>query len=165
MGMEKILAHVSGRPKFSPMDLATLNRTVLSLDEALAIAQQAKSPTCYLQSNQTVINHDGSVALCCTVYDPVNFISSDFLSVDREDLQNRKKGSSLCPQCMSHGLHDYAMYKPNDQWEEASTRKQVESGQQYVTTMFAKPHIHQKRESKIKMLRNNIAKIINTKPL
>src|SRR5436190_1150040 len=93
MGMEKLLAYASGKPISSPKDLGTLERTVLSLDEALAVAGQAGSPTCYLQTNQTVINHDGSVALCCTVYDPINFIAPDYLSTDLNGLQELKQRS------------------------------------------------------------------------
>ncbi len=42
----------------------------------------AARSTAELRFNQTVINHDGSVALCCTVYDRDNMLDIGFLDAD-----------------------------------------------------------------------------------
>ena len=148
MGIEKILAHVEGAPKFSDQDRVTLGRTVLTLDEAIEVAKQAASPSCHLQTGQTVINHDGSVSLCCTVYDPINRIASDFRALSREEVENQKRNHPLCSKCMSHGLHDYAMYNPSDLWDSMAMQKQIERGQRYITSMFSLPHIRERTQGK-----------------
>ncbi len=136
MGLEKLLAYADGAPKFTDEDRQTLERTVVSLDEALAISREARSPSCSLQTDRMVINHDGSVALCCTVYDPVNFIAPDYLSVSLAELQQRKIGSATCTKCMAHALHDYAQYNPNSLWDDVAHQRQVESGQPVTIKMF-----------------------------
>src|SRR5437867_8583737 len=76
---------------------------------------------------------------------------------------NEKERSALCTQCMSHGIHDYGMYKPNDLWDQVSTGKQINSGQRFITTMFSSPHIHVRNESRVEKLRKSVTKIINAK--
>jgi len=145
MGLEKLMAYVEGKPTFTPEDQETLRRTVLSLDEAIAISQQAQSPSCSLQTDQMVINHDGSVALCCAVFDPVNFIASDFLGSTHEELQERKRKASLCTKCMANGLHDYAQYNPNTLWDDVAFKKQIDSKQTVAIKMFSTPHIYRQK--------------------
>lgn len=136
MGMEKVLAYLEGKPRFTPSDWEVLGRTVHTLDEGIALAQSAQSPTCYLKTAQTVINHDGSVALCCGVYDPVHFVAKDFLAISREQLREVREAHTLCTKCMGAGLHDYGMYNPHEAWDEAGVRRQMELGQSIGTRMF-----------------------------
>jgi hypothetical protein len=160
MGLEKILDYLDGKQSFTAKDQITLNRTVLSLDEALAISREGKSPTCFLQTGQTVINHDGAVALCCAVYDPVHFVSDDFLSIDAATLKKRREASKLCTTCMANGIHDYATYHPSELWDLLGTRKQIEAGQRVITTMFSRPHLHLREDSRLDKLRKRISKVI-----
>jgi pyruvate-formate lyase-activating enzyme len=59
---------------------------------------------CELRFNQTVINHDGSVALCCSVYDRPNMLGLDFLDTPHEQLQAARYSHGFCATCMKHGL-------------------------------------------------------------
>jgi hypothetical protein len=163
MGLEKVLAHVEGTPRWTPSDEAVLDRTVLTLDEALAIAQQASSPQCRLQLAQTVINHDGSVPLCCSVYDPANNVASDFLSISDAELQAKRAAAALCERCMSHAIHDYSMNNPNQLWDHYGRERQAELGQRYITSTYAVPHVLERRETKISRIRRNVARVINIK--
>ena len=59
---------------------------------------------CELRFNQTVINHDGSVALCCSVYDKPNMLGLDFLATPHAALEAAKYRHPFCGTCMKHGL-------------------------------------------------------------
>ncbi|MFK7958125.1 MAG: radical SAM protein [Lysobacterales bacterium] len=59
---------------------------------------------CELRFNQTVINHDGSVALCCSTYTRANQLAVGFLDEPHEQLQARKYAHSFCATCYRHGL-------------------------------------------------------------
>jgi MoaA/NifB/PqqE/SkfB family radical SAM enzyme len=59
--------------------------------------------SCLMREQEMALNYDGSVALCCNVYDYANNIAPDFLSVSHEDLQARKDRHSLCGPCMQAG--------------------------------------------------------------
>ena len=57
-----------------------------------------------MRFNQTVINHDGTVALCCTVYEPQNMLGVAFLDENFATLEARKYRHPFCRTCYSHGL-------------------------------------------------------------
>jgi pyruvate-formate lyase-activating enzyme len=70
----------------------------------LAIEQDPDSD-CELRFAQTVINHDGSVALCCSVYDTANMLGIDFLEVPHAEIQRRRYAHPFCAICMQHNMH------------------------------------------------------------
>lgn len=59
---------------------------------------------CELRANQTVINHDGRVALCCSVYEPENMLGLDFLDTPREAIEAAKYRHPTCARCQKAGL-------------------------------------------------------------
>jgi MoaA/NifB/PqqE/SkfB family radical SAM enzyme len=59
---------------------------------------------CELRANQTVINHDGSVALCCTVYEPANMLGVNFVDTKREQIETLKYEHETCSRCQRAGL-------------------------------------------------------------
>jgi MoaA/NifB/PqqE/SkfB family radical SAM enzyme len=59
---------------------------------------------CELRANQTVINHDGQVALCCSVYEPENMLGLDFLDTPREAIEAAKYRHPTCTRCQNAGL-------------------------------------------------------------
>ncbi len=59
---------------------------------------------CELRFNQTVINHDGSVALCCTVYDQENMLGIKFLEHDHAEIERRKYAHPYCATCFKAGM-------------------------------------------------------------
>jgi MoaA/NifB/PqqE/SkfB family radical SAM enzyme len=60
---------------------------------------------CHYRKSRTSINFDGSVSLCCAVYDRDKIIADDFLAVDAEDLRRRKYSHDFCGTCMKRNLH------------------------------------------------------------
>jgi MoaA/NifB/PqqE/SkfB family radical SAM enzyme len=59
--------------------------------------------SCLMRDQEMALNYDGSVALCCNVYDYANNIALDFLSVSHGELQARKDRHALCGLCMKAG--------------------------------------------------------------
>lgn len=60
---------------------------------------------CELRFSQTVINHDGQVALCCAVYDADNMLGTSFLEHDLAALERRKYAHPFCATCIGRNLH------------------------------------------------------------
>ncbi len=69
------------------------------------LAQRADGWDCELRYDQTVINHDGSVALCCVVYDQENMLDLDFLDRPQVEIDDAKYRHAFCATCMKHGLN------------------------------------------------------------
>lgn len=69
---------------------------------------------CELRFNQTVINHDGSVALCCGVYDKPNMLGVGFLDEDHDTLQRRKYQHEFCLTCKKYEMDYSPIHLPVD---------------------------------------------------
>ncbi len=73
--------------------------------QAMIAAQRGGGGDCELRFNQTAINHDGSVALCCAVYDQANMLGVDFLDETFAALERRKYAHPFCAACIRRDLH------------------------------------------------------------
>ncbi len=62
---------------------------------------------CELRFNQTVINYDGQVALCCSVYDKENMLNKNFLEASHAELDALKYQHEFCTTCKKNHM-DYA---------------------------------------------------------
>ncbi len=67
-------------------------------------ATSSERHDCELRFNQTVINQDGSVALCCGVYDQPNMLGLQFVATPHSALEEAKYRHPFCATCMRHGL-------------------------------------------------------------
>lgn len=112
--LEKLFDYFEGT--LSPADQTLVDRLIGSPSEASALGLSAASKDCVLRSDMMSINCDGSVALCCTVFDKKYTIAEAFLDVTLEDLQARKYQQDTCKKCMSMGLHDAFTYRPTAGW-------------------------------------------------
>jgi hypothetical protein len=112
----------------------------VTLDETRRISLNNPSRDCLLRSEQTAINSDGSVALCCTVFDLEHTIAPSFLDVDHRELQKRKYEHPLCGECMENGLHDTFVYRDEHEWTAAASRR--------IAPQRVPPHIRSKPKSK-----------------
>lgn len=86
-------------------DQAILERLVVDIDDLIAFGRQHRMPVCTTQLRQTVINADGSLGLCCSVYDAQYNVAPDFLALAPQDVQRLKAEHSFCAACMADGLH------------------------------------------------------------
>jgi hypothetical protein len=139
--IEKLIDYMEGSPRFTDRDRETMRRMLLPIEETLAVSMQAGYRECLLKAEQMAINFDGSVAVCCGVFDPINNVADSFLDVSHEELQRRKMEMSICKKCMQLGIANSAVYLPRDLWEATVIRKQIEAGQKYVARMFSQPQI------------------------
>ncbi len=113
--IEKLLDVYEGR-ELGQQDRSVLGLLAVSPEEAREVARRRASADCVLRSHQTTINSDGSVALCCGVYDRKANIAPHFLDVSFEELQTAKYKHPLCGRCMSHGIHDLLTYTDFASW-------------------------------------------------
>ncbi len=73
--------------------------------QAALAGQQDPDSDCELRFAQTVINHDGSLALCCSVYDPANMLGANFLDLDHQEIERRRYAHPFCDQCTQRRMH------------------------------------------------------------
>lgn len=101
MPLERVLEHLDGQE--NPRDggiLADLLHTPAAVRAHAAVGRSGRYD-CELRFNQTVINHDGTVALCCTVYDAENMLGVSFLDEDFQALEARKYRHATCDACFA----------------------------------------------------------------
>jgi pyruvate-formate lyase-activating enzyme len=60
---------------------------------------------CELRFAQTVINHDGGLALCCGVYDAPNMLGAKFLDLPHAEIEARRYAHPFCAECMAKDMH------------------------------------------------------------
>jgi MoaA/NifB/PqqE/SkfB family radical SAM enzyme len=105
MPLERVLDAINGTP--NPRDGGILEDLLQKPGDrrhAIAIRRSGRFD-CELRFNQTVINHDGTVALCCTVYDEPNMLGVSYLDEDFEAIERRKYHHPFCRTCMQNNLH------------------------------------------------------------
>lgn len=131
--LEKLERYLAG--KASPNESQLISKLVIKPEEHLSLARRIDNKECILQ-DFTTINYDGSVALCCAVYDTSNDIASDFLDVSATVLAQRRRNHLTCHRCIAASYHammcGYAMaYKDEignkrvrflDGWELSANR-------------------------------------------
>ncbi len=104
MPLERVLDVMAGTP--NPRDggiLENLLRKPGDNRQEVA-ARRSGRYDCELRFNQTVINHDGTVALCCTVYDKPNMLGISYVDEPLDAIEQRKYRHSFCGTCIKNNL-------------------------------------------------------------
>jgi len=90
-------------------DQDLLEQFILKPDQAIQLNKKFSTkyqrPDCILRSQDMAINFDGSVALCCTVYEQQNDIAKNFLDKSHKELQKNKYEHPLCQKCLKIGVN------------------------------------------------------------
>jgi len=120
MPLEKMLAYYQGN--LPEEDQALVKLMVINPDEQKAITMKNREDDCALRRGQTMINADGSVALCCAVFDSQYNIAPSFLEVSHKELQKRKYKHPLCATCMAHAIHKTSVYDQAREWDVVANR-------------------------------------------
>ncbi|MCX7067686.1 MAG: hypothetical protein NTW85_08360 [Methylococcales bacterium] len=139
MPLEGMLDYISGNAKEDMLRIE--ERLLISAQDGLEIAKRNPLPDCPLRSEQTAINHDGSVSLCCTVYDEKYIISPSFLQVPRQELQRIKYAHNLCQTCMSYNLHSWAITYKDSDWNEKGNQILSELNTPYIINQNQHPRL------------------------
>jgi MoaA/NifB/PqqE/SkfB family radical SAM enzyme len=110
MPLERLVDHLDGKP--NPLDRNIIDDLLYSPVERARASGLVRSGDfdCELRFNQTVINHDGTVALCCTVYDRENMLGVRFLEADFHEIEEKKYAHPYCKTCYRHHLQ----YAPSE---------------------------------------------------
>lgn len=139
MPLEGVLDYLSGNANEDIVNIE--KRLLISVREGMEIAKRNPVHDCPLRSSQTAINHDGSVSLCCAVYDEANIISSSFLQTPTQELQRMKYAHKLCQTCMSHNLHSLAINNGLSDWNK--------TGNQILSKLNAPYIINQQQDPRL----------------
>jgi len=105
MPLEKNLKYFNGI--LSSQDQAIIPLMLVKPEEQIKLAKSHHLTNCLLWDRPT-INFDGSVGLCCAVYDYEHNIATNFLEVSHQELEIRKHKHKLCKICMDKGLDKVA---------------------------------------------------------
>ncbi len=105
MPLERLGEYLDGNPAADPGGIIP----DLPLDprdrQAALAGQQDPDSDCELRYAQTVINHDGSLALCCSVYDAANMLGANFLDLHHAEIERRRYAHPFCGECMARRMH------------------------------------------------------------
>ena len=129
MPVEKMLGIVNGkadaRPPASVDDLF-----IVPIDEQLRISNRSPSSLgCDLRDNRLDIDIDGSVKLCCSVFEKRWNVSDNYLETSKDDIQRRRYSSDLCKACLEHGIDKVYTQQPVlAAWQEYANKVFVEFG-------------------------------------
>lgn len=102
MPVERLVDMIEGRRRPDPI-LADLPVHPVD-DTPHRLARRAEGYDCELRFGQTVIQADGSVALCCASYDAQHTVAQSFVHTDFQALEQARCDAALCRSCTRHGL-------------------------------------------------------------
>ena len=139
MPLEKNLRLLSG--DINDKDRILIENLAIKPDELISVSAPLKQSPCNVQERTMAINWDGSVQLCCNTYDYNNRISSSFLELEHEELQNKKKNHKLCGVCMSNGLHMVLSYGAGEKIDELGHQRLRSDKSSLIFKQFGEPKI------------------------
>ncbi|SEH08436.1 radical SAM protein [Candidatus Venteria ishoeyi] len=124
MPLEKNLKYTDAIP-LSEEDKELVAMMLIKPEEQISFAQAYKATDCPLR-DWTVINFDGTTALCCAVYDYQHNIANNFLDTPQTELDNLKRTHPLCTECMGKGLHIMASYQAREKLDKQIEKRLTE---------------------------------------
>jgi len=106
MPIEKMMKAIEGEP-LSEEDKSLVDNLLISPKEQSDVAVNFinSASDCTLRRDMIAINWDGSVPLCCGVYDYQHNVAPDFLSMTHDEIQALRYGNKFCGRCMAKGGH------------------------------------------------------------
>lgn len=134
MPLEKMIYGVDEN-KLNEEDKQTLQRLYISPKEAFMMLKDYSAANNCPLFDDIVINHDGSVALCCSVYDPaLQVVADNYLNYSLKELQKcKQQKSALCKICTKNNMQLMALQVPEDIWKLNVLNKQKIINTKYLT--------------------------------
>lgn len=131
MPLERAIEKLEGRP--SPSTLTLEQKLLVNIEEGIRAANIVESPRnqidtdqakCPFLENQTIVNWDLSVPICCTTFNRgPNIVAANFLNTTRVEIAQSKQGAAICKTCMHYGLPAYNLGLNRAQWEAVASTK------------------------------------------
>ena len=129
MPLERVIEKLEGRP--SPSTQVLQEKLLVSVEEGIAAAaavdQESTSDsasTCPFLENQTVINWDLSVPVCCTTFNRgANIVAGNFLTASKEEIRASKLRAAICKTCVRYGLPAYNLGLNRSRWDAVAATK------------------------------------------
>lgn len=129
MPLERVIERLEGRP--SPTTLALEEKLLVSVKEGISAAatvdrqnSQISAADCPFLANQTIINWDLSVPVCCTTFNRgPNIVANNFLKASKAEISTGKEQAAICETCMRHGLPAYNLGLNRSRWEAVAATK------------------------------------------
>ena len=110
VNVEKVMRYLNN--EISNEDESTISNLLFSIEESIKVSNASKNLSCQLYDNQIVINFDGTISLCCGVFDPNYQLDKNILDHTISDIHDSKsKFSEYCKKCTKMGIHNYLMAK------------------------------------------------------
>lgn len=129
MPLENMIYAMQDENLLSAADKEILNSLCFTPKECFEFSQNVDiGKTCELLEHQVVINFDGSVPLCCAVYEPQFCrVVDDFLQYDLAQIQQRRRAQPLCRLCVENKLNAMVLQAPMNVYNRQLRRKQLEN--------------------------------------
>lgn len=129
MPLERVIEKLEGRP--SPTTLALEEKLLVSVKEGILAAAAVDrensmiSPAeCPFLANQTIVNWDLSVPICCTTFNRgPNIVANNFLNASKAQISTGKQQAGICQTCVKHGLPAYNLGLNRSRWEAVAASK------------------------------------------
>lgn len=127
MPLERVIEKLDGRP--SPATRALEEKLLVGVEAGIQAANTTSSAVnpenarksatpCPFLENQTIVNWDLSVPICCTTFNRgPNIVAANFLTTSKSAIDAGKRQAPICDTCMRHGLPAYNLGLNRRQWE------------------------------------------------
>ncbi len=124
MPLERVISKLEGLPSSST--LALENDLLVTVEEGIEAANRNSNSNqpCPFLENQTIINWDLSVPVCCTTFNRgANIVASNFLVSPHSEILTQKRQASICRTCTKHGLPNYNLGLNPGAWAKFASEK------------------------------------------
>lgn len=120
---EKLLAYYQGR--LDPRCRAFIRRLALHPGDipAVTLEHRPEHPDCAVRLQQTTIDFDGRLPLCCVVFDRSLYLDGAFLDLPHDAIQRLKYCHPFCGECMRYGLDILATHPAMEGFDRAVCRR------------------------------------------
>jgi len=133
MPVEKMLGIIDGEEAARPP--ASIEKMlIVPVDEQLRISSgMPASSGCDLRDHRLDIDIDGSVKLCCSVFEKRWNVSERYLDLSLAEIQKRRLASDLCKACIRHGIDKiYTQTSVLPAWQDYANRVFLGAGSPLV---------------------------------
>jgi len=137
--LEKNLELLQGN--VSAEDQKLMDLYIIPPKRAMELAVPHRDKICPVRERATVINFNGTVPLCCNVFDKANYVADNFLDISHEDLQKTKEAHPMCGPCMENGIHMFLAYEAGDVMDVEGNKVLREIDNPLEIHQYSKPRV------------------------